>query len=213
MGFITEWLTNIILLILLATILELMLPNSVMQRYVKMVVGLLLLVMILQPLLSIFTEDVDEWLFSLTRESDQLERTIEHEINLQKSGLELGLRAYISEQMAVQLESEVDEELGDQFALEITRVDVQMRESANQTPTAEDVEVVIVGLRDKNQPQDGTSNETAVTPVSVVSIDATSPLPTEGDEEVKDLTAVHQFLSANWEVPKEMILLAWEGGE
>ncbi|MDV2685141.1 stage III sporulation protein AF [Alkalihalophilus lindianensis] len=213
MDFLTSWITNIILLILLATILELMIPNSVLQRYVKMVVGLLLLVMILQPLLSILTKDVDQWLVSITQHSNQMEKSLEDEINLQKSDIELGLRAYISEQMAVQLENEVKDTLREQHDVSIARVEVKMAESVNQTPTAEDVEEVIVHLHEfgKEVPSDQENN--AVSPVSVVKIDTTRPIPQESVEVKMDLSSIRTFLSTNWEVPEEMISLAWEGGE
>ncbi|WEG15880.1 stage III sporulation protein AF [Alkalihalophilus pseudofirmus] len=211
MGFLTDWITNIILLILLATILELMIPNSVLQKYVKMVVGLLLLVMILQPILSLITKDVDQWLVSITQQSNQLESSIEQEINLQKSDIELGLRAYISEQMAVQLEEEVKDELRDQYEVVISQVEVKIRESVNQTPTAEDIEAVIVYLKDNHEGL--TESDAAVAPVSVVKIDTSKQVPQEMKQETRDLTSVRRLLSTNWEVPEEMISLAWEGGE
>ncbi|ADC48381.1 stage III sporulation protein AF [Alkalihalophilus pseudofirmus OF4] len=211
MGFLTDWITNIILLILLATILELMIPNSVLQKYVKMVVGLLLLVMILQPILSLITKDVDQWLISITQQSHQLESSIEQEINLQKSDIELGLRAYISEQMAVQLEEEVKDELRDQYEVVISQVEVKMKESVNQTPTAEDIETVIVYLKDTHEGL--TEADAAVAPVSVVKIDTSKQVPQEMKQETRDLTSVRRLLSTNWEVPEEMISLAWEGGE
>jgi stage III sporulation protein AF len=210
-GFLTDWITNIILLILLATILELMIPNSVLQKYVKMVVGLLLLVMILQPILSLITKDVDQWLVSITQQSNQLESSIEQEINLQKSDIELGLRAYISEQMAVQLEEEVKDELRDQYEVVISQVEVKIRESVNQTPTAEDIEAVIVYLKDTHEGL--TESDAAVAPVSVVKIDTSKQVPQEMKQETRDLTSVRRLLSTNWEVPEEMISLAWEGGE
>ncbi len=40
MDFLKEWVTNIILFILLATVIDMLLPNSSMQKYTKMVTGL-----------------------------------------------------------------------------------------------------------------------------------------------------------------------------
>lgn len=176
-----------------------------------MVVGLLLLVMILQPILSLITKDVDQWLVSITQQSNQLESSIEQEINLQKSDIELGLRAYISEQMAVQLEEEVKDELRDQYEVVISQVEVKIRESVNQTPTAEDIEAVIVYLKDTHEGL--TESDAAVAPVSVVKIDTSNQVPQEMKQETRDLTSVRRLLSTNWEVPEEMISLAWEGGE
>ncbi|MDD1369118.1 stage III sporulation protein AF, partial [Bacillus sp. MHSD17] len=41
MQFVTEWIRNIIVFLLLATMLHLILPNSNLQKYVKFVVSLL----------------------------------------------------------------------------------------------------------------------------------------------------------------------------
>ncbi|MCY8267765.1 stage III sporulation protein AF, partial [Bacillus haynesii] len=43
MEFLTEWLTNIILFILMAIVIDMLLPNSSMQKYAKMVISLLLM--------------------------------------------------------------------------------------------------------------------------------------------------------------------------
>ncbi|WP_100404759.1 stage III sporulation protein AF [Bacillus solitudinis] len=211
MGFLTEWLTNIILLILLATILELMLPNSNMQRYVKMVVGLLLLVMILQPLLSIFTTDVDEWLFSLSNEVDREKMSIEESINLQKRDIELGQLAYISEQVAVQLEKQVEETLREDYSLEVSKLEVKVDEDAVHPLEMEDVRSIYIELKEWEDPENFGEND-EVKAVSVV-IDTTKPLPIQEQDEFIDLDPVRQFLSESWQVHTETISLAWEGGK
>jgi len=58
MEWISNWLQNIILIILLATFVDLLLPNSSMQKYAKMVLGLLVMVSIMSPVLNIFTEQL-----------------------------------------------------------------------------------------------------------------------------------------------------------
>ncbi|WP_245719472.1 stage III sporulation protein AF [Paenibacillus tianmuensis] len=47
------WLKSIVMVILLATFVDLLLPNQSMQRYVKTVIGLFLLLTLLQPLFSL----------------------------------------------------------------------------------------------------------------------------------------------------------------
>lgn len=219
MGFLTEWLTNIILLILLATILELMLPNSNMQRYVKMVVGLLLLVVMLQPLLTIFTEDVDAWLFSVANQTEQTEKTINDQINLQKREIELGQRAYHLEQVAVQLERQVAEALVDQHQLKIKHVAIEPDEEFEQLLIEDQALDAIKAIHVHVQSSEALpveqerSNE--ISSVQVVHIDTSKPLTMDDeiDETSSDLKQVQQFLSENWYIPKEKILLAWEGGK
>ncbi|WP_051620458.1 stage III sporulation protein AF [Paenibacillus sp. UNC451MF] len=52
------WLKSIILVILLATFVDILLPSQSMQRYVKTVISLFILLILLQPLLSIFQKHV-----------------------------------------------------------------------------------------------------------------------------------------------------------
>lgn len=54
----SQWLRDIIAVILLATIVELLLPNKAMQRYARLVVGLIILLTILSPVLKLMQEDI-----------------------------------------------------------------------------------------------------------------------------------------------------------
>ncbi|WP_426453400.1 stage III sporulation protein AF [Paenibacillus sp. S-38] len=55
MDWLSGWLRSVILVILLATFVDLLLPNAAMQRYVRTVISLFLLLTLLQPLLSLFS--------------------------------------------------------------------------------------------------------------------------------------------------------------
>lgn len=60
MTFLGEWLKEIILVVLIAVFIELLLPNRAMERYVKFVVSLLILLTLLSPLMRLFTTDASE---------------------------------------------------------------------------------------------------------------------------------------------------------
>lgn len=53
MDFISGWLKGIVLIILFASFMDLLLPSSAMQKYVKLVIGLIIIVAMLTPLLMI----------------------------------------------------------------------------------------------------------------------------------------------------------------
>ena len=59
MEFLIEWVTNIILFILLATVIDMLLPNTGLQKYTKMVTGLLLIAIILTPILKLISKDFE----------------------------------------------------------------------------------------------------------------------------------------------------------
>ncbi|MDE5412252.1 stage III sporulation protein AF [Alkalihalobacterium chitinilyticum] len=209
MSFLTDWLTNIIIFILLATILELLLPNSSMQRYVKMVVGLLLLVIILNPLLSIFSKDINDILPNFSNNEHISEKSLENSIEKKKIEIERGQRAYISEQMAVPMKRQVEEELVAKFDVEVDSVQITLDEFAFDT-TDEDA-IVKVTVHLKRVAEEENEGE-LVQAVSVVNIDTRKELPSE-EETALDTVPIQTFLADEWQIPKDKISLAWEGGE
>jgi len=60
LDWLSGWLREIIAVILLAAIVDLLLPNKAMQRYARLVVGLIVLLTILSPLLKLFQGDFNK---------------------------------------------------------------------------------------------------------------------------------------------------------
>ncbi|WP_216829436.1 stage III sporulation protein AF [Alkalihalobacterium elongatum] len=209
MSFLTDWLTNIIIFILLATILELLLPNSSMQRYVKMVVGLLLLVIILNPLLSIFSKDINDIIPGFSNNEHISEKSLENSIERKKIEIERGQRAYISEQMAVPMKRQVEEELVARFDVEIDSVLITLDEFAFDATDEGAVVQVTVYLKTVAEEE---SEGDLVQAVSVVNIDTSKEIPTKENTKV-DVVPIQSFLADEWQIPKDKISLAWEGGE
>ncbi|WP_059103298.1 stage III sporulation protein AF [Shouchella shacheensis] len=210
MGFLSDWVTSIILLILLAIVLEMLLPSSVLKGYVKMVVSLMLLVMMLQPVISILTSDADEWLNSLIPDTRTEEKQVTNEINEQKREIESGQDAYISKQVAVDLEDLVAEELEVQFKMEIRHLDVNEWQGQGEGEVTIHAVVGEVGVTEATQEQVAET----IQPVSI-EIDAASSNEEEqveaelGEEEAE----VIQLLAEAWDIPETTITLSWEGGE
>jgi len=53
----TNWLKEIILIVLLASFVDLLLPNSNIQKYARLILGLLIILTIISPIFALFTED------------------------------------------------------------------------------------------------------------------------------------------------------------
>ncbi len=210
MQFLTEWISNIILLILLATILELLLPNSSLQRYVKMVVGLLILVAILNPLFSIFSKDVDSWVNSISLPGQFHEADIENSIENKKIEIQQAQLAYISEQVAVQLKRQVEEEMITKFEKEIVDVRATINNFIEEEDPSNSISNVVIELT----PQDtnlSTTKDEAIEAVALVSIDTTKRSePIQQEETNKN--EIIRYLSSEWHIPTEKIEVVMEGG-
>ncbi|WP_096188465.1 stage III sporulation protein AF [Evansella halocellulosilytica] len=211
MSVVTAWVTNIIILILFATILELLLPNSKMQRYVKLVVGLMLLMVMLQPILSIFQTDPEEWLSEMAEWGTVDEENQMNEIESKKNEIEMVQDAYISEQAAVQLKRQVESKLIEQF--EVVPVEVAMTlETSNTDEILEEYPDVHVLLQRVEEVQE--DEEISVVTIDPVVIDQDDEELETTDHPQNDLDdAITSFLSSEWSIPVEKIHVQWKGGE
>ncbi|KAA0549464.1 stage III sporulation protein AF [Bacillus sp. BGMRC 2118] len=206
MEFLTGWVANIILFILLATILDMLLPNSNLQRYVKMVVGLLLLVIILNPILSLFHYDVEEIISAAAPFASSEEKNIENLIEMKKKEIQASSRAYILEQTAVQMKEEVEEEVKNKFNLEVSHlsIDVDEKIDVSSSDSTEHFSVH-VQLVEKNEAKDE-----AVPAIAEVKIDTTSPIKKKTIQ--ADEKKIISYLASEWELNTDQIIVAMEGG-
>lgn len=210
MQFLTEWINNIILLILLATILELLLPNSSLQRYVKMVVGLLLLAMILNPLFSLLSKDTDSWIASIDLATQFDESELNFSIESKKIEIQRAQLAYISEQVAVQLKRQVEEEMITKFEKEIKEVNVTLSDFLHEDNYLDSITNVSVLLKDSKNDQQIVGNK-VVEAVSLVTINTIKPKQSL-ESETKNMHEISNFLAIQWQIPIDKIEVGLEGG-
>lgn len=60
MEWLSGWLRELILVVLLATFVDMLLPNKSMERYVKLVLSLLILLTLISPIINLFNQDSNE---------------------------------------------------------------------------------------------------------------------------------------------------------
>jgi stage III sporulation protein AF len=201
--FLTEWVTNIILFILLATVIDMLLPNSSLQKYTKIVTGLLLIAIILTPVMKLISKDFETTLASaLTIFEGSEEKNIENLIDLKKKEIQASTHAYILEQMAVQLKQDTEEELMEQYGFTIESINLTVDDTKNAT-FPDNLQKVIVHLK-QSEVSGG-----VVEVVQKVEINTGNPLPskrlTSQSEEITSL------LAGKWNVSENAIEVLIEG--
>jgi stage III sporulation protein AF len=202
MSFLVSWISNIILFILLATVIDMLLPSSSFQKYAKMVIGLLLIAIIITPILSLFQTNFDQILASTTIPFKQGDEN--HLGNLtesKKKEIQAVQSAYILEQLADQLKVEVEEELMKKYQMKIEEMDVAVKNKENPT-LPDDLQAISLSL---TEVKEGTVIET----IAKVDINTETSLQTNQT----DYTDVKQFLAQSWSIDKEMIQIAGERGD
>ncbi|WP_394232917.1 stage III sporulation protein AF [Niallia oryzisoli] len=203
MEFIKEWVTNIILFVLFAMMIDMLLPNSKFQKYTKMVIGLLLIAIILTPILKIISQDFEATMASIPEWNDTGENNIKNLIDSQKNEIQVSQDAYILKQMAVQLKEDAEEELMAQYGLVITDLNLLV-DKDNQRPFPENLQKVVIQLK---EPSEETNAIEAVKPIEINTED---PLVTE--EKTESNKDIIQLLSKKWSIDDKVIQLQIEGG-
>lgn len=207
MDFLTSWIANILVFILLAVVLEMLLPQTALQKYVKFVLGLLLMVIILSPILKLFTVDPDDLLKqaqSLDLENLSLENSIEN----QKIEIQAQQTAYILEETAVHLKELTKKELMEQYNMQFA--DITIFIASEEKGLSETFDSVLENIDSIQVVLEEAKSEETVEAVEEVVIETgnrekekTSKL--EGD--------IAGFLAEFWEVDMGVINLTIEGGQ
>jgi stage III sporulation protein AF len=200
--FLTEWVTNIIIFVLLATVIDMLLPNTNLQKYTKIVTGLLLIAIILTPVLKLISKDFETALQSIPIFQETEEKNMENLIELKKKEIQASQRAYILETMAVQLKEGTEEELMNQYGLEVANIDITLDETTKLS-FPDNLQKVIVQLKQSEE------EAQVVEVVKPVEINTNQP------SQPKRLTAqsegITSLLAEKWNVSEGTIEVLIEG--
>ncbi|HLR40481.1 MAG TPA: stage III sporulation protein AF, partial [Virgibacillus sp.] len=188
MDMLTQWVTQIIVFILLATIIDLIIPATAMKKYVKLVIGLILILIFLKPVFYLFDINIQQSLetsISQLYEEEMGEENIENLTKMQKKEIQASQDAYILEEMAVQLKTLAEDPLLENYQAVITNIDFEF--STEEKDTYEDLEEVIVYL------QESEGEEGTVDAVEEVVINTDEPVENEKEEhDIEGVTALLQ---------------------
>ncbi|MFE0506860.1 stage III sporulation protein AF [Peribacillus butanolivorans] len=200
MSFLAGWVSNIIVFVLLATVIDMLLPNSALQKYAKMVIGLLLIAIIITPILGLFNKDFDEILSAATSEfENQKKKDLGNLTEMKKKEIQATQGAYILKQMAVELQAEVEEELMVDYNMKISSIDVGVKNA--EEPSVDDLQNITISLEKAEGKEDS-----EIEAVAKVNINAESPSSSND----ANLDAVKRFLATSWSVDEEIIEIAGE---
>ncbi|MCC5800248.1 stage III sporulation protein AF [Rossellomorea vietnamensis] len=202
MSFLTDWITNIIIFVLLATVIDMLLPSSNMQKYAKIVTGLLLITIILTPLFKLMSTDFDEVMNSIDLNGPSQNKSMENEIEMKKKEIQASQRAYILEQMAVQMKQEAEKEMMDEHGKVIEKVTIQADDVENLPDSITGVRVIV---KEKESEKDST-----IETVQNVEIDTGSETRKKTSDE--DTSQLATLLAEQWNLTQDKIIITVEGG-
>lgn len=212
LAYLTQWISQVVLIVLFATILELLLPSDAFQKYVKLVIGLVLIIALLNPLMKILNINSDDIIKGFVKTDDGGQ--IKNSMKIQKNEIERAQAAYIHKQMAVQMKNNVKEALSLRYGLSIKSLEVATAATAGQGTPSIKKTVVVLGQAKKQQgdKQDGNQD---IQPVKDVAIHVTDKTPGNAElseTQKKKLKEVKAFLAGQWGIAERAISIRMEGG-
>jgi stage III sporulation protein AF len=218
LDWLSSWLRDIIAVILLAAIVDLLLPNKAMQRYARLVVGLILLLTILSPLIRLFAgnfndrveDSLNAWERAGASGTVQMPtlQQISKEAQRMSSERQRQAAALAERELAVAMEQEIDSRLGSNGTVAMVKLSEDGKSIASVLvtifPPSEDQ--AVEEEADAIQPVDITVSVT----VDEVTVAGSSNGSDEKVEEPTDVTpeqqtVIEQALRQGWGItPKQV---------
>jgi len=176
-----------------------------MQKYAKVVVSLLLMVVIMTPIFRIFSLNLPELLTEVRNPLVKNEEMIKNEIEMKKSEIQDKEHAYILEQMAVQMKSAAEGELLEKYGLTIKDILLSTKQKNIEIQSEQDLEKVVVTLAKLDSKE-------VVETIKPIEINPFERIE-EPEEIIEEKQEIIQQLSYVWRIPTDKITVELEGGE
>ncbi|WP_164515101.1 stage III sporulation protein AF [Paenibacillus lentus] len=194
MTWLAEWLKQIIFVVLMATFIDLLLPNRSMERYVKLVVSLLILLTLISPVMRLFAPDSQQKLETVLMNSTGEGTSasvgtdeILHQGEQIRMRREREVIEMASEEAAKRIQEQIERETGQRVDRVVVRLD---RPESGAEPLISAVEVYITQDQElsgadtpSNNGQEEEHEQISIASVEPVRIQV-EPL---GEEEVEEV--------------------------
>lgn len=120
-----DWVTNIILFMLIGTVIEMLLPSNQLKKYVHFIFGLLFLLLLAQPIFYLFQTDITKQISiienELVADDQQLQKT-KYTIEKQKEDIQAEQTAYIWNELANQYIEDANNVLPEEYDVQVTEI-------------------------------------------------------------------------------------------
>lgn len=206
MNLIMQWITQIIIFLLVANIIDLLIPKTTMKKYVKLVLGLILLLIFLRPVFYLFTIDINSELNRSIMQHDEAStdlNALENMTELEIKDIQASQDAYILEQLTSQLKKIAEPTLIERFDAEIGEIDYVF--VTNEKMNYENLAELVVTVHPKDQLEGAVKS---VEEIRILNPDET----VKQEEDIPDyLKDIEEILREIWEIGDVDLIMKWKG--
>lgn len=191
-AFFSSWAQGIIVAVIVATIVELLLPNGSSKKYVKVVVGIYILFSIIAPVVNKFAnQDINTEIFNL----DKYEKKMEDSNNKILQKIEANNSRTVKDIYVANLEADIKAKLKDK-GYEVTSTYIKAKDDENYT--IENISITVKKNEDKES-----KNEISI---GEITINKTKN-NTSSNEEIsrQDKQEIKEYLAKTYDISEKII--------
>jgi stage III sporulation protein AF len=148
MSTLSNWMTQLFLFLILATLVDWMVPSSEIKKYVRLALAFVFMTVLLKPLVPIVNM-MNQNPSSLEINSEPLKEKYDSKIELRKKEIEKMSRAYIEEEAETQLKTKVNSQLKKDWGMEILSINVRFDSRQAHSQEVKEVSVKMKSLSGK----------------------------------------------------------------
>lgn len=194
--FINHWVKSVAMIFVLVSIIEIVIPNNNLKRYVNMFIGFLIIIVIITPFVRLIDSsyDIEREIFKNTIDRIEIQKVSNDEILLTQE-------KQIKELYISKIKNDVLETIREVTDYHISNVNISIFEDKNSFGNVKDIEIV---LKDKKGEIVDEDNSIKVINIGEISIDNTEEENTmKKKEEEKERIIEH--LNNKYNVSKDNI--------
>ncbi len=202
MEWISDWIRQIILILFIATFIDLLLPSSSLDRYVKLVMGLIIIMAILQPILKLVLSE-DRWTkFTASFPSTVAMPTIASLEEIQAKGKQLSQmeQTEIKQQFQTSMVNWSKKQVSRKFHVEVVSAEVTVGFEERQTPVIKHITVIATKQANEAAPQ-------PIEPVQEVDVGVEPAESVPSHHDAKLETEIRQYIENTWELEDGQVVV------
>lgn len=202
MGFLTNWINQMIILVIIMMIATMILPDRKMKKYAQFSLSLIFILFFIQPITQLFN-------LNLVDESSKIidsilgdisTQEVEDAVDLQKSEIQASNDAYVIEELSNQLKKEMGEEFAQTFDYHLEDIVIISENSENI-----DFETLTFHF----QIAEAKDNISEIDPVTIDASKNVDQKDTDFNDYDQDMI---NWFSEKLEIDQTQVRLSWEGG-
>ncbi|NLJ99486.1 MAG: stage III sporulation protein AF [Tissierellia bacterium] len=191
--FLTLWVKDIVIVFVLISIIEIIIPNGNMKKYIDMIIGFLIIIVIISPFIKLIHKNFSMDKRILQRTQEQIE--FDYDNKLGRTQEEQMERVYVQK-----LEGEIKELINESTDYEVEKLYIAIYKDEERYGNIKDMEI---NLREIQEKEEKAKDIIIIDNINEVSIgdkeQSNTSLVKLKDDEIKDI------ISSNYDIPRENI--------